>query len=236
MTLRTRTLLHLAALCLLLGAYSFAADNAYLYIANGIPGRDIADNLSPAFPIDVLFDGNCISRGLAFDSMTGPFSFAPGTYNVQISEANTLAPCSNPPITESKITLTAGISETAVAAISAGQPALLSLTDDFTSVTPGNARFDLAQTADAPALQATLTQVGVKTPQTFTVTANPGKQEAITVPAGTYLVQVVEKGETTVLTSQDISLPSQSTTLAYAVGQAANNSIVLVTKTVRDVF
>jgi hypothetical protein len=49
MRLRTRVVLQLAALCFVLAAYSFAADNAYLYIVNGTPGRDIADNLNPVF-------------------------------------------------------------------------------------------------------------------------------------------------------------------------------------------
>ncbi|MFZ0481693.1 MAG: DUF4397 domain-containing protein [Terriglobales bacterium] len=235
MTLRPRILLQLAALCLALGATSFAADNAYLYLVHGIPGRDIADNVNPGFPIDVLVDGNCLTRGLAFDSTSGPLTFAPGTYDVQISEANSLAGCSNPTITDSQVKITAGASVSVVAAISSGQAALLSFTDDFTSVTPGNARFDFAQAADAPTLQATLTQVGVKSPQTFTLTAAPGKQQEINVPAGTYLVQILA-GDISVLASDEISLPNQSATFAYAIGQAANSSIALVTKTVRDVF
>ncbi len=91
MKLRTHFVLQLAALCLALGATSFAADNAYLYLIHGIPGRDIADNVNPGFPVDILVDGNCLTRGLAFDSTSGPLTFAPGTYDIQISEANSLA-------------------------------------------------------------------------------------------------------------------------------------------------
>jgi hypothetical protein len=50
MKLRTRVVLQLAALCFVLAAYGFAADDAYLYIVHGIPGRDISDNLNPGFP------------------------------------------------------------------------------------------------------------------------------------------------------------------------------------------
>lgn len=235
MKLRTPIVLQLAALCLALGATGFAADNAYLYLIHGIPGRDIADNVNPGFPVDVLVDGNCLSRGLAFDSASGPLTFAPGTYNVQISEANSLAGCSNAPIASSPVRITAGTSVSVVAAISGGQPTLLSFTDDLTPVTPGNARFDFAQAADASTLQATLTQLGVKNPKTFTLMVSPGKQQEVIVPAGTYLVQVLA-GDIAVLASQQISLPNQSATFAYAVGQAANSSVSLVTKTVRDVF
>lgn len=54
MKLCTRVVLQLAALCFVLAAYGFAADDAYLYIVHGIPGRDMADNLNPGYPIDVL--------------------------------------------------------------------------------------------------------------------------------------------------------------------------------------
>ena len=169
---RTRVVMQLAALCFVLAAYGFAADDAYLYIVHGIPGRDIAESLNPGFPIDVLVNGeSCLERGLAFGTTSGPLSFSPGTYDVQISEANTLAPCTNPSIITAKVALPAGANVTAVAAISGGEPTLLQFADNLTPVTPGYARFVLVQSADAGALQATLTQLGVKDPKTFTVTA-----------------------------------------------------------------
>ena len=233
----TRAVLQLAALCFVLGVFGFAAsDNAYLYVVHGIPGRDIADNVNPAYPIDVLLSGSCQIRGLAYDSTNGLLSFAAGTYDVEISEANSLAGCTNSAIISSQLTLSAGNTVSAVAAISGGQPTLLLFPDDLTPVTPGNARFVFAQAADAPALQATLTQLYVKSPATFTATAKPGAQAALTVPAGSYSVVVVAETSTAVLTSEQVTLPAQSATFTYAVGQAANNSVGLVSKTVRDVF
>jgi hypothetical protein len=85
-------------------------------------------------------------------------------------------------------------------------------------------------------LQTTLTQVGVKNPKTYTVTANPDAQAAVTVSAGTYLVQVVATGSTTVLASEQIDLSNQSVILTYAAGEAANNSVGLISRTIRDVF
>jgi hypothetical protein len=85
-------------------------------------------------------------------------------------------------------------------------------------------------------LHATLTQLFGKNPKTFTLTANAGAQIAIGVPAGTYLVQVVAVGSTTVLSSQQIGLADQSATFAYAAGEAVNNSVGLVTRAIRDVF
>jgi len=235
---RTRVVLQLAALCFVLGVYGFAAsDNAYLYIVHGIPGRDIADNLNPGYPIDVLINGkDCQVRGLTFGSSSGPFTLVAGTYSIEISEANTLAPCSNAPVINSSITLKPGDNMSAIAAINSNQATLVTLPDELGPVVPGNGRFVFAQVADAPTLTATLTQLFVKNPQTFTLTAAPGTEQWTGVPAGTYLVQITAEGSTTVLTSAEMGLADQTVTLAYASGEQLNNTVGLVTRTVRDVF
>jgi len=101
-----------------------------------------------------------------------------------------------------------------VTAISGGQPTLLTFTDNLSPVTPGNARFVFANAADAPPLQANLTLVGGK--NKYKVTASSGRQQAITVPEGIYLVQVVVAGESTVLASEQVGLIGQSATFTYA--------------------
>jgi len=232
---RIRVSLQLAAVCLLLGAYGLAAETSYLYIVQGIPGRDISDTLNPGLPIDVLLNGeSCQPRELTFGTSNGPFSFSPGTYEVQISQSNTLAPCTNTPIIDSQVTLAPGATVSAVTAISSGQPTLLKLTDDLAAITPGNARFVFANAADAPALQATLTLVGGK--NKYTVTASSGKQQAITLPEGVYLVQVVVAGKSTVLASEQVGLIGQSATFTYAAGEATNNVLGLISRTVQGVF
>jgi hypothetical protein len=237
MKLRTRVAIQLAALCLLLGASSFAADEASLYIVHGIPGRDIADNLNPNFPVDVLVNGkSCVVRNLAFDTTSAPLSFAAGTYDVQISPSNTIAGCTNPPIIDASVTLTSGTSISAVLAVSGGEPTLLQFSDNLSPVASGNTRFVFAQAADAPALQATLTQLDIKNPKTFTLVANPGSQQVISIAAGTYSVKVYAVGDTTPLAAEQLTLPNQSVSFSYAVGESTNNSIVVINKTVRGVF
>src|SRR5271156_1017812 len=103
MKLRTRVVLQLAALCLALGASALADSNAYLYIVHGIPGRDIADNLNPGLPIDISVNGECLIRGLTFGNTSGPLTLAAGTYDAQISPANTLAPCTNAAMLDSQV-------------------------------------------------------------------------------------------------------------------------------------
>jgi hypothetical protein len=236
MKLRTRVILQLAALCVALAANGFAADNAYLYIVNGAPGRDVATNLNPGFPVDILINGVCQSHGLAYDSTDGPLSFAAGTYTVQISEANTLAPCTNAAIIDSTVTLTSGDSTSAVISVSTGQPTLLQFSDALSAISAGDARFVFANAADAAELQVTLTQTGVTNPKTFTMTANSGAEATLTVADGSYSVQVVASGSTTVLATESVTLASQSAIFVYATGESSNSSIGLVNKTVLDVF
>ena len=70
---RIRVCLQLAAVCLLLGAYGMAAETSYLYIVQGISGRDISDTLNPGLPIDVLLNGeSCQPRALTFGTSNGP--------------------------------------------------------------------------------------------------------------------------------------------------------------------
>ena len=222
MKLRTRVAIQLTALCLLLGAYSFAADSSYLYIVNATPGRDLGSSVNPAYPIDILINGvTCLPRNLAYGTTSVPLTLAPGTYDVQISQSNALAACTNPTIVDSQVTLTAGETMSAVLAISGSQVDLLQFIDYLNPVTSGNSRFVFANTADAPELQATLTQAGVKNPLTFTLTASAGARQATMVPYGTYTVDVTAVGSTTVLASETIALPNQSVTYTYAAGKAS---------------
>ncbi|MGO8985640.1 MAG: DUF4397 domain-containing protein [Terriglobales bacterium] len=235
-----RTVLQVAlcsALGLALGASALAADNAYLYLVQGIPGYDVSKNLNPGYPVDILIDGDCLVRGLTFSNTSGPLSLSAGTYDVQISEANSLAPCTNAAVSSAQVAVEATTSTTIVAALNgSAQPTLLQFADNLSPVTAGNARFVFANAADAPALQATLTQVYVKNPKTFTLTAASGAEASASVTAGTYLVQVIASGSTTVLASEQMGLADQSATFTYAAGEAANNSVGLINRVVKEVF
>ena len=75
----------------------------------------------------------------------GTLTLSAGTYDVQISLSNTLAPCTNAVLVDSQVTLTPGESVSAVAAISSTQVSMLQFTDNLGPVAPGNGRFVLAQ-------------------------------------------------------------------------------------------
>lgn len=236
MKLRPRVVLQLAALLVALGASALAASDGYLYLVHGIPGRDVGATFNPGLPVDVSIGGECLLHGFTFGSTGGPLTLAGATYDVQVSLANTLAPCTNSAVITSQATVTGGANTTIVGAISGGEPALQAFADDLAPVATGSVRFTFVNSADAPALQATLTQLGVAKPKKFEVTAKAGAEGAITVPAGSYEVQVVASGSTTVLASEELGLANQAAIFSYAVGVAANNTVGLINRTIRDVF
>jgi hypothetical protein len=235
MKIRRFVLSSLIVLCLALSTLTFAADNAYLYLVHGIPGRDVASSADPTLPVDVLLnDDVCVERGATFGSVFGPLILPPGQYRLKISPANSFVPCSNSPLIDSNVALKAGGNMSAIAALDEkGQSAVLIFPNDFASVAEGKARITLTNAGDAPVLQVTLQSVTTK--QKFTYTVNPGGRLVAALPAGVYSIEVESNG-TVLVPPQILNVPSLSATLIYAVGSAGNGSLGLVTKTVKHVF
>ena len=70
------------ATCVSLGANAFAAEDANLYFVHGIPGRDVAANAEPTFPVDVpINDEVCYLHGFTFGGTNGPLTVPPGEYD-----------------------------------------------------------------------------------------------------------------------------------------------------------
>jgi hypothetical protein len=225
----------LAILCAAMSTAALASENAYLYLVHGIPGHDYTTTTDPEFPVDVLLnDEICYQRGLAFGTITGPLTFAPGTYDVKISIADSLAPCTNSPLIDTNVTLDAGKNVSAVFALSqTGALTLSTFSNNFTTVPANDGRILLAQAADAPALTAVFQNTS--TQKNYTYTANPGALVSEVLPAGNYTVTISE-GTTTLVPATTVVLSSQSVTLLFAVGEASNNTVTLSTKTVKDVI
>jgi hypothetical protein len=222
-------------LALLCAAMSTAAFASSIYFVQGVPGRDYAAATDPAFPLDILLnDGVCYVHGLAFGSISGPLTLAPGTYDVKISIADSLAPCTNTPLVDSTVTIAAESDYSAVISLnSSGTPTLSTFTNNLTEVTPNTARVLFAQTTDAASVQVIFENTASKKLYTYTVKA--GSLLDITLPAGAYTVEV-NNGTTVLVGSTDLHLYSLSANLLFAIGEAKNGSVVLETKTLRDVI
>jgi hypothetical protein len=229
-----RLTLALALLCIASTAM-LASDNAYLYLVNGIPGHDYSSSTDPQFPLDVLLnDETCYEHGLAFGVIAGPLTFVPGIYDVKVSVANSLAPCSNAPLFDSSVSLGSGQNVSAAIALSqSGSPTLQTFTNKFSAVTAGKGRILFAQAADAPAVQVILQNTS--TMKLYTYSVNPEALLDEELPAGNYTIEI-NQGTTTLVASTTIDLYSQSVTLLFAVGEASNNTVTLETKTVKNVI
>jgi uncharacterized protein DUF4397 len=229
-----RLSLALALLCAALTTAMSASDNAYMYLVQGIPGHDYSASTDPQFPVDVLLnDEVCYVRGLAYGTILGPLTFTPGTYDVKMSVANSLAPCSNAPIIDSTVTLDSGKNVSAVFALNdSGAPVLSTFTNNFSTVTANNARIQFALAADSSTVQLVLQNTSTR--KLYNYTVQPGALLTETVPAGSYTVEV-NQGTTTLVPSTSVELPSQSVTLLFATGKASNDSVTLETKTIKDV-
>lgn len=230
-----RLIFALALACAAMSTAALASENAYLYLVQGIPGLDYSSTTDPQFPVDVLINGEvCYAHGLAFGTIEGPLTLAPGSYDVKISVANSLAPCSESPIVDSSVTLGGGENVSAVFALdSSGTPALETFSNDFAAVPANDARFLFALAADSPAAQVVFQNTTTK--KSYTYSASPGTLVKNTLPAGSYTVEVTE-GTTTLVSSTPLTLSSQSVTMLFAIGEASNNTVTLETKTVKNVI
>jgi len=223
------------ALVLLCAAMSTGALASSLYLVQGIPGRNYATSTDPAFPLDILLnDEVCYVHGLAFGSIAGPLTFLPGTYDVKVSIANTLAPCTNSPLIDTTVTIAAESDYSAVLTLNeAGTPTLLTFRNNLSPVAANTARLLFAQAANSPAVQVILQNTA--TQKLYTHAVKPGALLSVSLPAGIYTVEVKE-GTTTLVPSTTVVLNSQSVALLYAVGQASNDTVILETRILRDVI
>lgn len=223
------------AMALLCAAMSTASFASSMYIVQGIAGRNYAADTDPAFPVDVLLnDEVCYVHGLPFGNIQGPLTFFPGSYDVKVSIANTLAPCSNSPLIDTTVKIGAETDTSAVIALdSTGTPTLVTFTNNLTAVPANGSRLLFTQTVSSTTVQVTVENLSTKKLSTYNV--KPGALLDLNVPAGSYTVSV-SQGTTTLVESTAEFLGSQSVTLFYAVGEASNQSVILETRIVRDVL
>jgi hypothetical protein len=222
-------------LCLLWAGVSTAGFASSMYIVQGIAGRDYLVQSDPAFPVDVLLnDEVCYVHGLPFGNIQGPLTFEPGTFNMKVSIANSLAPCSNSPLIDRSVTIEPETDISTVITLNEnGQPTVRIFTNNFSPVAANNSRVLFALAANSAAVQVVLENSN--TNKTYTYTVNPGGLLDVAVPAGLYSVQI-KQGATTLAGNGMLYLDSQSVTLLYALGQASNNTVVLETRALRDVI
>jgi hypothetical protein len=196
------------AVCLSWHAAAFASEDAHLYFVHGVPGRDVATANEPTLPVDVLVnDESCYLRGFSFGSVNGPLTLPPGRYDVKISPANTLAPCTNEPYIDSTVALGNGQNITAVLALNDSDTLVLStFPNDYQSVAAAQARLSVDYAGGNSPIVLLVKLANSKTTLTYTI--NPGAEQQITLPAGDYTIEATLGGAT--LAIETIGLPQRS--------------------------
>ena len=143
----TRALRRLLVLTLTIGATlglagltagpSFAANNATLYVVQGLPGRNV----------DVTVDGKKVASGVETAAVVGPFTVKPGSRKVTFSDDGT-------ELLTRSLSVKARSSWDVVLHLPAGgatEPTVTVFRNDTSSVPRGKAELVVAHTATVPA-------------------------------------------------------------------------------------
>jgi hypothetical protein len=108
----------------------------------------------------------------------------------------------------------------------------LTFENNLSPVPANMARVLFANAADSPAVQVILQNTTTK--KLYTYAVNREALLDVNLPAGSYTAEINE-GTSTLVPSTFLNLYAQSATLLYAVGQVKNHTVILETKSLRDV-
>jgi len=231
----SKTVLNYAAAAL--AAFSLVAtaqaQDASVRIIHGIPGQDVSPGVDPALPVDILVnDAICLLSGFTFGSISGPYTLPAGTYDVKISLANSLEPCSNSAVVAAPVPVEAGENVSIIAHLNeAGIPTAAKFVNDLTPTGDGNGRLIAHHTAAAPTVDA-LVSFGFPRQVATVPGVSNGGQAAAELPAGNISIGIAAAGTTRPLFIRTIRLKPGLTTVAYAVGSLANGTFTIIVESI----
>ena len=222
-----RTLLAFSLLGLTLAAASHAATplNALLSVDNatanpgGVARLRVVHNSPDAPNVDVIVNGGVALSNVPFGAISDYLSVPGGAYNVKVSPAG--AANTGPYVIDADVALTAGTDYTVIASgfLAEIYPAVL--VDDNSAPAAGSSRVRFFHgSPDAPAVDIALIGGPV-----LIAGAPFGADATITVPAGTYDLEVRVAGTATeVLQLRGLALGDGVVYTAYASGLVADGS------------
>ncbi len=205
-----------------------------LYFVHGLPGDDLDTDLVDVpnrLPVDVSVGpvGNltCIFANVDFGTISGPYTLAPGAYQVAISLADRVNPGSGTLVANMTLSVRQFQSVTVVAhTATTSTPALMSF--DNPRGFPGflNARVISRHTANAGAADFVLSSLFGQ-PGSAALGLVPGGQSApVTLLLGPYQLRITPAGtpQTDLITPLTQFLIPWSSYYYYAVGTPANGT------------
>lgn len=189
---------------LLAGAWlaspSHAADDAQLFLVQGLPNRSV----------DVSIDGDSVAKGVAATKVAGPFDVSAGTHTVTVSDGGKT-------VVEKTVKVGADQSTDVVAHLPApgkSAPVITAYKNDLSAVPADKANLTVAHTAEVPPADIT-----VNGKVLFADIAN-GEALSLVVPVGTYTTAIVPHGKDTPVYLGPLKMTVEGGALnrVYAVG------------------
>jgi hypothetical protein len=223
--LKKVSLVGLLVLSLVLASFGPAQANsgnnsAKVYVVHGINGMDIGAGMD--LPVDIFVGGvGCALTAFPFRQVAGPVALPAGTYNIQISLANTDAPCSNAPVIAGDFTFAESTTYTVIAHLTAaGAPTASQFTNDVSFTGRGKTRVSLAHTAFAPEVDIYLNSKQAS--QTLEDVPN-GAFAALSLRPGRYNASLkLANTDTTVLGPAKFVFKPNISYFNFVVGSATN--------------
>ena len=217
--------------------FTLSAQNASIRVVHGIPGPDVSPDLDPALPVDVLVnDAVCLVSGFNFGEIAGPFSIPGGTYNVKVSLADSLEPCSGDAVIAADVPFAAGENASIVAHLTdGGAPTASKFVNDTSAPMTGNVRLIAHHVANAPTVDVLVPGRFSSTPLLWVpgVANIPGmNQAAAQIPATQAQISILPAGTNTSIYSRIGQLRAGLTYTAYAVGSLTNGTFSIILESI----
>jgi hypothetical protein len=212
-----------------------------LMIVHGIEGSDLGAGYQPTLPVDLTIDGVCVSKQpLQFGTVSGPYPLNVGVHTVKVNLANTLSPCSNPIVLIDKTFSLAPSQQFALvlAESTAGKPVgeFLGLTETV-PVPVGAARVVIYHSANAPAIDVTVTQNSTGAVSTLTDLLPGSVHDGDFAPFTPYSLRVLATGTTNVVAGPvGFSGSNRAIEAFFVVGNAADGSVAVISKELYGVY
>ena len=211
-TLRRSTLLALLTAAVLalagLGSVprSFAADDAKIYVIQGLPGQDV----------DVAIDGKTVARGLGTAKVGGPYTIKSGQREITFT-------ADGEELLKRTWKVDAAASQDIVVHLPAasGDPAITVFRNDLSAVPKGKAALTVAHTA-----RVGEADIRVDGKVLFENIEN-GESLDVTVPVATYKVAIVPAGKSEPVVLGPVSLTVKGGALnrVYAIGDPSEKTM-----------
>jgi Domain of unknown function (DUF4397) len=186
---------------------SYAADDAEVYIVQGLPGRTL----------DVAVDGKKVASGVKAAAIAGPYAVKAGSRKITFSDNGDV-------VLERSFTVKAKSSWDVVAHLpenSADDPAVTVFRNDVSPVPRGKASLVVAHTATVPPAD-----IRVNGDVLFENIGN-GESLKLTVPVATYEVAIVPTGEAkpVILGPLELTVKGGAVNRVYAVGDPGKKTM-----------